>query len=121
MPMIDRYEMSIPSHMRLIDARSALNVLERFVQEADGHIDRDALTDKLEPLIDALSEAADAALPVDSHEAFNRWACELGYIALSPKEAELIQDIRRCTEEGQEDIYRMVEHTQETKGRVFGQ
>lgn len=121
MPMIDRYEMSIPSHMRLIDARSALNVLERFVQDADAQIDRDALTDKLEPLIDALTEAADATLPVDSHEAFNRWACELGYISLSPKEAELIQDIRSCTEEGQEDICRMIEQTRETKERVFGQ
>lgn len=121
MPMIDRYEMSIPSHMRLIDARSALNVLERFVQEADAQIDRDELADKLEPLIEALNEAADATLPVDSHEAFNRWACELGYIALSPREAELIQDIRACTLEGQEDIYKMVNHTHETKERVFGQ
>ena len=121
MPMIDRYEMSIPGHMRLIDARSALNVIERFVQDADGQIDRDVLADKLEPLVSALNEAGDETSPVDTREAFEHWACEMGYIALSPKEAELIQDIRRCTVEGQEDIYRMVEHTHETKERVFGQ
>lgn len=120
MPMIDRYEMSIPGHMRLIDARSALNAVERFVQEADSQIDRDALADKLEPLIHALNEAGDETFPVDSREAFDRWACEWGYIALSPKEAELIQDIRRCTAEGQEAIYRMVDQTHEAQERLMG-
>jgi hypothetical protein len=111
MHLIDRYELTIPGHMRLVDARSALNYLERLVQASDGQIDRDLIAEKLEPLVEALNDAADDVRPVNGQDAFMRQACEWDYIALSPRERQVLQQIRSCSEEGQQDIFRMVSDT----------
>jgi hypothetical protein len=115
MHLIDRYELTIPGHMRLVDARSALNHLERFVQSADGQPDRELLAEKLEPLVEALNDAADDARPVNGQDAFMRQACEWNYIALSPTEREVLQEIRSCSQEGQQDIFRMISDTLDRK------
>ncbi|WP_341962524.1 hypothetical protein [Pseudomonas sp. RC10] len=113
MPMIDRYELSLPGHMRLIDARSALNYLERFIHDADGPIDSKVLADKLEPLVEALHDASDETRPVDGRDAFAREVCRLNYIMLSLQEHEVLQEIRSCTEEGREEIYAMISEIQD--------
>jgi len=115
MYLIDRYELSIPGHMRLVDARSALNYLERFIAGNEGQLERDQLAEKLEPLVEALNDAADDAHPVDGRDAFMRQACEWDYIALSPKEREVLHELRSCSEEGQEEIYRMISDTLDRK------
>ncbi|MGH8418733.1 MAG: hypothetical protein ACRER8_15845 [Pseudomonas sp.] len=117
MQLIDRYEMTLPGHMRLVDARSALNYLERFIQSIDGPVDSELLEEKMEPLVEALNDAADDARPVSGDEAFQLKACEWGYIALSPKERDMLHLIRCCTEEGQEDISRLITETQQRKPR----
>ena len=111
MHLIDRYELTISGHMRLVDARSALNYLERFVESSQGQVDRDLIAEKLEPLVEALNDAADETRPVDGRDAFMRQACEWDYIALSPREREMLQDLRSCSTEGQEDIFRMISET----------
>lgn len=115
MQLIDRYEMTLPGHMRLVDARSALNYLERFVQGTDGQLDSELLAEKMEPLVEALNDAADDARPVNGEDAFERQACEWGYIAMSPKERQMLQAIRSCNAEGQEDIIRMIHDTLDQK------
>ncbi|WP_296180246.1 hypothetical protein [Pseudomonas sp. UBA1879] len=105
MPIIDRYELSLPGHMRLIDARSALNHLERFIHDADGPIDTKVLVEELEPLVEALHDASDATRPVNGQDAFARKCGELGYINLSRKEHEYLHYIRGCTDEGKDEIY----------------
>ncbi len=115
MHLIDRYELTIPGHMRLVDARSALNHLERLVQSTEGQPDRNLLVERLEPLVEALNDAADNARPVNGQDAFMRQACEWDYIALSPREREMLQEIRSCSAEGQEDIFRMISDTLDRK------
>ncbi|OQR29054.1 hypothetical protein BWR59_22470 [Pseudomonas sp. Bc-h] len=115
MHVIDRYELTIPGHMRLVDARSALNDLERFVERSEGQLDRDLLGEKLELLVEALNDAADDTRPIDGHDAFMRQACEWNYIALSHREHEVLQELRSCSAEGQEDIFRMISDTLDRK------
>lgn len=115
MHLIDRYELTIPGHMRLVDARSALNHLERLVESTDGQPDRDLLVDTLEPLIEALNDASDDARPVNGQDAFMRQACEWDYIGLSPRERDMIQELRGCSDEGKEDIYRMISDIRDRK------
>lgn len=114
MDLIDRYELTIPGHMRLVDARSALNQLQRYIQ-GTASLDLSLLAEKLEPLVEALHEAADDAVPVNGQDSFMRQACEWDYIALSPRERDMLQQIRSCSEEGQQDIFRMVSQTLERK------
>ncbi|TDV70128.1 hypothetical protein [Pseudomonas sp. LP_7_YM] len=115
MQLIDRYELTLPGHMRLVDARSALNYLERFIQSIDGPVDSELLEEKMEPLVEALNDAADDARPVSGDEAFQLKACQWGYIALSPKERSMVHLIRCCNEEGKEDIMRLITETQRCK------
>ena len=115
MHLIDRYELSIPGHMRLVDARSALNYLERFVNGSEGPVDCEVLAEKLEPLIEALNDAADNARPVNGDEAFELQACQWGYIALSPRERNVLQQIRSSNQEGQEEIFQMITEIQARK------
>jgi hypothetical protein len=115
MHLIDRYELTIPGHMRLVDARSALNYLERFVKSSEGPLNPEQLAEKLEPLVEALNDAADDTRPVDGRDAFMRQACDWDYIALSPREREMLHELRSCSEEGQEDIYRMISDTLDRK------
>ena len=115
MQLIDRYELTLAGHMRLVDARSALNYLERFIDHPDATLDRDTLATQLEPLVEALNDAADDTRPVDGEDAFRRQACEWNYIALSPEERVVLQQIRSCTAEGQQDIFRMIRQTLDIK------
>lgn len=111
MQTIDRYELSVPGHMSLIDARSALNNLQRLVQEAEGAPDSDQFGEMLALCVEALHDAADDAIPVNHHDAFMRQACEWNYIGLSPIERDVLHQIRCCTDEGKSDIYQMVRRT----------
>lgn len=113
MQMIDRYEISMAGHMRLVDARSALNHLERLVKGTEGSLDRNQLDEKLELLVEALNDAADDTRPVDGQDVFMRRACELNYMALSPKEREILQLIRTSNNEGQAEIFQMIAQTQD--------
>lgn len=115
MHLIDRYEMSVPGHMKLIDARSALNHLQRLVQATDGKPESEQLIDLLTTVVEALHEAADDVMPVNDHDVFMRQACEWNYIALSPKEREVLHEIRCCNDDGKEDIYRMISETLDRK------
>lgn len=115
MHMIDRYEMSVPGHMKLIDARSALNHLQRLVQATDGKPESEQLVGLLATVVEALHEAADDVMPVNDHDVFMRQACEWNYIGLSPRESEVLHEIRCCNDEGKEDIYRMVSETLDLK------
>lgn len=115
MPNIDRYEMSLPGHMRLIDARSALNYLERFVHDANGPIDSKLMAEKLEPLVEALHDASDETRPVDGEDAFARLVYKRNYIMMSMKEHGILQEIRGCSDEGREEIYAMISDVLERK------
>lgn len=115
MYMIDRYELTIPGHMRLVDARSALNHLERLVQSTEEPLGRDQLVDSLTPLVDALNDAADDVRAINGHDAFMRQACEWNYIALSPSEREMLHQIRCCNDDGKKDICKMVSETMNRK------
>ena len=115
MHLIDRYEMSVPGHMKLIDARSALNHLQRLVQATDGKPESEQLVGLLTTVVEALHEAADDVMPVNDHDVFMRQACEWNYIGLSPKEREVLHEIRCCNDDGKEDIYRMIGETLDRK------
>lgn len=115
MQLIDRYELSLPGHMRLVDARSALNYLERFIYSIDGPVDSELLAEKLEPLVEALNDAADETRPVDGRDAFERQACQWNYIPLSARESAALHELRCCSEEGKEEIYAMIAETLERK------
>jgi hypothetical protein len=111
MQSIDRYELSVPGHMCLIDARSALNNLQRLVQDSGGKPAPDKLGDLLAICVETLHEVADDAIPVNHHDAFMRQAFEWNYIGLSPVEWTVLQQIRCCTDEGKKAIYKMVGQT----------
>lgn len=115
MQFIDRYELTLAGHMRLVDARSALNYFERFIDNPDAVLDRDAIAVQLEPLVEALNDAADETRPIDGADAFRRQACEWNYIALSPEERVVLQQIRSCNAEGQQDIFRVIRETLDNK------
>jgi hypothetical protein len=115
MHLIDRYEMTVPGHMKLIDARSALNHLQRLVLATEGKPQPEELQRLLATLVEALHEAADDVVPVNDHDVFMRQACEWNYIALSPKERDVLHEIRCCSDEGKEDIYRMISETLDRK------
>jgi hypothetical protein len=115
MHLIDRYEMSIEGHMKLIDARSALNHLQRLVQATDGKPEPDQLMALLSPVVAALHEAADDVMPVNDRDVFMRQACEWNYIALSPREGEILHQIRCCSDDGKEEIYGAIGETLERK------
>jgi len=112
MQLIDRYELSLPGHMRLIDARSALNHLERFVENSEGPIDGELLAEKMEPLVEALHDAADETRPVDGRDAFMRQACAWDFISLSSRERSSIEMLRNASKAGQEEIFRMIDDIQ---------
>lgn len=107
MYIIDRYELSIPGHNRLVDARSALNHLERLIMESDAQPDPEALIQRLHTVIDALNDAADDTRPVNGQDAFERRACAMNYLFLKPEESEWLQEIRSCTEQGKQEIFRI--------------
>lgn len=115
MHLIDRYEMSVPAHMKLIDARSALNHLQLLVQATDGKPESKELVSLIETIVEAFHEAADDVMPVNDHDVFMRQACEWNYIGLSPKEREVLHEIRCCSDDGKEDIYRMISETLDRK------
>lgn len=115
MHLIDRYEMSVPGHMKLIDARSALNHLQRLVQATDGKPDAEQLVDLIAKIVEPFHEAADDVMPVNDHDVFMRQACEWNYIGLSPKEREVLHEIRCCNDDGKADIYRMISETLDRK------
>jgi len=115
MHLIDRYEMSVPGHMKLIDARSALNHLQRLVQATDGKPESEQLVSLIATIVEAFHEAADDVMPVNDHDVFMRQACEWNYIALSTKEREVLHEIRCCNDDGKEDIYRMISETLDRK------
>lgn len=115
MHLIDRYEMSVPAYMKLIDARSALNHLQLLVQATDGKPESKELVSLIETIVEAFHEAADDVMPVNDHDVFMRQACEWNYIGLSPKEREVLHEIRCCSDDGKEDIYRMISETLDRK------
>jgi CHASE3 domain sensor protein len=101
--------------MKLIDARSALNHLQRLVQATDGKPESKELVSLIETIVEAFHEAADDVMPVNDHDVFMRQACEWNYIGLSPKEREVLHEIRCCSDDGKEDIYRMISETLDRK------
>jgi CHASE3 domain sensor protein len=115
MHSIDRYEFSVQGHMRLIDARSALNSLQRLVETTDGNPVPAELIRTLAPVVEALRDAADDVIPVNDHDTFMRQACEWNYIALSPRERDMLHEIRCCSDEGKEEIYQMISKTLDCK------
>lgn len=115
MYLIDRYELTLPGHQRLVDARSALNYLERLVNGNQGEVEPQVLIDHLQPLIEALNDAADDAEPVNGQDQFMRQACEWDYIALSPAEKIMLQDLRCCSDEGKQDVYRVIAEVRASK------
>nr|GEY43898.1 hypothetical protein [Tanacetum cinerariifolium] len=95
--------------------RSALNHLQRLVQATDGKPEPDQLMALLSPVVAALHEAADDVMPVNDRDVFMRQACEWNYIALSPREGEILHQIRCCSDDGKEEIYGAIGETLERK------
>jgi hypothetical protein len=67
----------------------------------------------------ALQEVIAASIPGEPRDAFMRKADELGFVALNPKEKELIEQLRWTSLEGREDVYEMARCTRRLKPWVL--
>jgi len=118
MLMIDRYELSLAGHERLIQAHHSLRELDTYIQNALAGFDPDTLKSQANAARTALDNVVEDTLAVDGRDAFMRKACEWGFIALAPVEQALIQNLRVCSAEGAEDIQEMVKRTAKAKPYV---
>lgn len=115
MLMIDRYELSLAGHERLIHARNSLRELDRCIQQTDASHEPDTLKNHANTARIALEKVIEDALAVDGRDAFMRKACEWGFIALAPIERVLIHKVRVCSAEGAKEIHEMAQKTAKAK------
>lgn len=115
MLMIDRYELSLAGHERLIHAQNSLRELDSYIQKPNAITDPDALKNLANAARIALARVVEDALAVDGRDAFMRQASEWGFIGLAPVERALIHNLRVCSAEGAKDIHEMAEQTARAK------
>jgi hypothetical protein len=118
MLMIDRYQLSLEGHERLIHAQQSLRQLNSYLQTANASYDPHTLENHANTVRIALDKVVEDALAVDGRDAFMRQACDWGFIALAPVERALIHNLRVCSAEGAKEVHEMVEQTARTKPYV---
>lgn len=118
MLMIDRYELSLEGHERLLHAQQSQRQLDNYLEATKAGCDPETLKQHLKTLRIALDKVVEDALAVDSRDAFMLKACEWGFTALAPIERELIQSLRASNAEGAKEIHEMVKRTARLKPYV---
>lgn len=118
MLMIDRYELSLAGHERLLHAQHSLRDLDNYIKNANGGYDLHTLRDHADTARTALDKVVQDTLAVDGRDAFMRKACEWGFIALAPVERALIHKLRVCSAEGAKEIHEMAGETAKAKPYV---
>ncbi|MBD8491685.1 hypothetical protein IFR09_06635 [Pseudomonas syringae] len=109
------YDLPQHAHARLIEARDSLRLLDSYVNKTDVLCNPSMLVGYVAVLQSALQDVLAASTPAEPPEGFMRKAEELGFVALSPKEHELIQHLRWTSPQGREDVYCMVERIRQIK------
>jgi len=118
MLMIDRYELSLAGHERLLHAQQSLRELDNYIKNANGGYDLHTLRDQADAARKALDKVVEDSLAVDGRDAFMRKACEWGFIGLAPVERALIHHVRVSSAEGAKEIHEMAETTARTRPYV---
>ena len=101
------YELPQHAHTRLLEARDSLRLLDSYVNKTDVLCNPSMLIGYVSMLQSALQEVISASTPAEPRGTFIRKADELGFVALNPKEQQLIELLRWTSLEGREDVYAM--------------
>ncbi|WP_426140455.1 hypothetical protein [Pseudomonas sp. DWP3-1-2] len=105
----DHFQLPPYAYNRLIEARDSLRLLDSYVNKTDVLCNPSMLVGYVSMLQGALQEVIAASQPAAPRDTFMRKADELGFVALNPREQQLIELLRWTSLEGREDVYEMAQ------------
>lgn len=115
----DHYQLSPYAYNRLIEARDSLRLLDSYVNKTDVLCNPSMLVGYVTMLQSALQDVVSSSTAAEPRESFMHKADELGFLALNPKEHQLIDHLRWTSLEGRDDVYEMAERIRHIKPWVL--
>ena len=113
------YDLPPHAYARLIEARDSLRLLDSYVNKTDVLCNPSMLVGYVAMLQGALQDVIAASTPTEPRDGFMRKADEPGFVALNPREHELIEHLRWTSPQGRDDVYSMVERIRRIKPWVM--